>query len=90
VSWAKKTQLLPALDGLFLCFKAANNTHRLIQKYSINLSIGLAVLSRSSWRLHGLSGDREGVLAVTVQANWRLTFRFVGQDVELLDDLDYH
>jgi len=25
-----------------------------------------------------------------VQANWRLTFRFVGQDVELLDYLDYH
>jgi len=25
-----------------------------------------------------------------VQANWRLTFRFVGTDVELLDYLDYH
>ena len=44
VSWAKKTQLLPALDGLFLFFKEANNTHRLIQKYSINLSIGWAFL----------------------------------------------
>ena len=28
--------------------------------------------------------------AVTVQANWRLSFRFVGEDVELLDYLDYH
>jgi toxin HigB-1 len=40
--------------------------------------------------LLGLSGDRDGFHAVTVQANWRLTFRFVGQDVELLDYLDYH
>ena len=47
-------------------------------------------LSRPSWRLHGLSGDRAGFYAMTVQANWRLTFRFVGVDVELLDYLDYH
>ena len=45
---------------------------------------------RPSWRVHGLSGDRAGFYAVTVQANWRLTFRFVGEDVELLDYLDYH
>jgi proteic killer suppression protein len=45
---------------------------------------------RPSWRLHGLSGDRAGFHAMTVQANWRLTFRFVGQDVELLDYVDYH
>jgi proteic killer suppression protein len=47
-------------------------------------------LNRPSWRLHGLSGDRAGFYAVTVQANWRLAFRFVGADVELLDYLDYH
>ena len=47
-------------------------------------------LSRPSWRLHGLTGDRAGFYAVTVQANWRLAFRFVGEDVELLDYLDYH
>ena len=47
-------------------------------------------LGRPSWRLHGLSGDRAGFYAVTVQANWRLTFRFHGTDVELLDYLDYH
>lgn len=47
-------------------------------------------LSRPSWRLHALSGDRAGVYALTVQANWRLTFRFVGSDVVQLDYLDYH
>jgi hypothetical protein len=44
LSWAKKTQLAPALVGLFLCFKAANNTHHVIQKYSIKMSNSLAVL----------------------------------------------
>jgi len=47
-------------------------------------------LNRPSWRLHSLTGNRQGFHAVTVQANWRLTFRFVGDDVELLDYLDYH
>lgn len=36
------TQLVPALDGLFIFFYAANNTRRLIRKYSISLSTGLA------------------------------------------------
>ncbi len=57
---------------------------------ALNVAQGPRDLSRPSWRLHGLSGDRSGFHAVTVQANWRLTFRFVGQDVELLDYLDYH
>jgi proteic killer suppression protein len=56
------------------------------------LTVARAVcdLKRPSWRLHHLQGDRSGFYAVTVKANWRLTFRFVGQDVELLDYLDYH
>ena len=57
---------------------------------TLNVASGPQDLSRPSWRLHGLSGDRAGFYAVTVQANWRLTFRFVGADVELLDYLDYH
>ena len=57
---------------------------------ALNVAQSPADLSRPSWRLHGLTGDRSGFHAVTVQANWRLTFRFVGQDVELLDYLDYH
>lgn len=57
---------------------------------SLNVATGPQDLNRPSWRLHPLVGDRTGFHAVTVQANWRLTFRFVGQDVELLDYLDYH
>ena len=57
---------------------------------ALNVASGPQDLNRPSWRLHGLSGDRAGFHAVTVQAHWRLSFRFVGADVELLDYLDYH
>lgn len=57
---------------------------------ALNVARDLSDLNRPSWRLHGLAGDRAGFYALTVQANWRLTFRFVGEDVELLDYLDYH
>ncbi len=57
---------------------------------ALNVASGPQDLMRPSWRLHGLSGNRAGFHAVTVQANWRLAFRFVGADVDLLDYLDYH
>lgn len=57
---------------------------------ALNAASGPQDLARPSWRMHGLAGDRAGFHAVTVQANWRLAFRFVGADVELLDYLDYH
>ena len=40
--------------------------------------------------LHVLEGSRKGVWSVTVQANWRVTFRFIGTDVELVNYEDYH
>jgi proteic killer suppression protein len=44
-----------------------------------------------SWRLHELKGDLAGHWAVWVNANWRLTFRFLlSGDVELVDYQDYH
>ncbi len=40
--------------------------------------------------LHPLKGKLEGHWAVSVSGNWRLTFRFDGEDVVLLDYRDYH
>lgn len=47
-------------------------------------------LKRPGWRLHGLVGDRTGFFSITVQANWRVVFRFDDTNVELVDYLDYH
>ncbi|HEV7670392.1 MAG TPA: type II toxin-antitoxin system RelE/ParE family toxin [Thermoanaerobaculia bacterium] len=40
--------------------------------------------------LHQLKGDRRGTWAVSVSGNWRVTFEFVGKDVEAVDYEDYH
>lgn len=41
-------------------------------------------------RLHELKGERKGVWSVTVQANWRITFRFAEGDTEIVNYEDYH
>lgn len=42
------------------------------------------------WGLHPLKGALKGHWSVWVSGNWRLTFRFIGQDAELIDYQDYH
>jgi proteic killer suppression protein len=41
-------------------------------------------------RLHRLKGEKKDIWAVTVQANWRVTFRFEGGNAEIVDYEDYH
>ena len=41
-------------------------------------------------RLHELKGSRKGVWSVTVNGNWRVTFRFTGKDIEIVNYEDYH
>ena len=41
-------------------------------------------------RLHQLKGSRKGIWSVTVSGNWRVTFRFEGRDVEIVNYEDYH
>lgn len=60
------------------------------QLTALSVARGPEDLTRPGWRLHGLTGDRVGFFSLTVQANWRVIFRFDGTDVELVDYLDYH
>lgn len=43
-----------------------------------------------SFRLHLLKGNLAGHWSIWVNGNWRVTFRFVDSDVELVDYHDYH
>ena len=47
-------------------------------------------LSMPSFELHPLKGKLKGFWSMSVNGNWRVTFRFSGADVELVDYLDYH
>lgn len=41
-------------------------------------------------RLHPLRGDLKGFWAVTVRANWRIIWRFEGENAVDVDLIDYH
>lgn len=47
-------------------------------------------MNAPGWRLHPLHGNLKGHWAVMVSGNWRLTFRFEGEDAILVDYQDYH
>ena len=49
-----------------------------------------AELNQPSYRLHRLKGERKNEWSIWVNGNWRVTFRFIGADVELVDYEDYH
>jgi proteic killer suppression protein len=42
------------------------------------------------WDLHSLKGNMAGHWSVKVNGNWRVTFRFNGEDAEVVDYQDYH
>ena len=43
-----------------------------------------------NYRLHALKGDLKGCWSITVKANWRIIFRFEGEDVSDVELIDYH
>ena len=42
------------------------------------------------WRVHRLSGDRQGEWSVSVSGNWRITFKEADGGIEHLHLEDYH
>lgn len=68
-------------------------------RHAEKLSVQLAALNQArkpedmsapAWRLHRLQGKLAGNWSITVQANWRLTFRFEHGNAILVDYQDYH
>jgi proteic killer suppression protein len=61
-----------------------------VQLASLNQAKKPEDMSVPSWGLHSLSGNLAGHWSVTVNGNWRLTFKFEDGDVVLVDYQDYH
>ena len=68
-------------------------------RHAVRLRLILAQLNQArtvddmnipTLRLHELKGNRKGTWSVTVQANWRVTFRFMAGNAEVVDYEDYH
>jgi proteic killer suppression protein len=47
-------------------------------------------LNLPRYRPHPLKGDLKGFWSVTVRANWRIVFRFEGEDAFDVELTDYH
>lgn len=56
----------------------------------LNDAQSLDDINAPALRLHPLQGKKAELWAVTVQANWRVSFRFENGDVYVVDYLDYH
>jgi proteic killer suppression protein len=60
------------------------------QLFALNEAENPLEMNLSGWRLHELQGDLAGHWSVRVSGNWRMTFRFEGEDAILVDYRDYH
>lgn len=47
-------------------------------------------MNAPNWKLHQLKGSLQDYWAVSVSGNWRLTFKFIGDNAEVVDYQDYH
>lgn len=56
----------------------------------LNVAKSADDLNVPGFGLHPLKGDMRGYFAVKVSGNWRVIFKQKGDDMELVDYLDYH
>jgi len=57
---------------------------------ALDVAAGPEELALPAYRLHPLKGELQGRWSIWVNGNWRVTFRFAGVNVELVDYQDYH
>ena len=65
-----------------------DKVHRILS--ALDVARGPKAMDLPGYRLHALKGDMKGFWAVTVRANWRITFRFDDGDAHDVELVDYH
>jgi proteic killer suppression protein len=61
-----------------------------LQLFALDNAKGPGDLNAPCWQLHSLAGALRDHWAISVSGNWRLTFKFEGEDAVLVDYQDYH
>ena len=56
----------------------------------LDASVRPSDMNLPGYQLHQLSGQEKGTWSVRVSGNWRVTFKFEGEDATDVDYLDYH
>lgn len=61
-----------------------------VQLAALDRAVKVEQLNVPGWNLHKLRGSKKECFAITVNKNWRLTFKFEDANVYILDYEDYH
>ncbi|MGA8150310.1 MAG: type II toxin-antitoxin system RelE/ParE family toxin [Terriglobales bacterium] len=61
-----------------------------LQLFALDHARQAGDMNAPGWRLHRLAGELKDHWSVSVSGNWRLTFKFEGEDAILVDCQDYH
>jgi proteic killer suppression protein len=56
----------------------------------LDASTGPKDMNLPGYKLHKLSGQSKDVYSAWVSGNWRITFKFEGEDAIMVDYKDYH
>ncbi|MBC8185711.1 type II toxin-antitoxin system RelE/ParE family toxin [candidate division KSB1 bacterium] len=57
---------------------------------ALDTAVVLADIDLPGFRLHSLKGRLQGLWAIDVSKNWRITFKFQDGDVYIVNYEDYH
>jgi proteic killer suppression protein len=61
-----------------------------LQLFALDNARQAGDMNAPGWKLHPLAAELKGHCAVSVSGNWRLTFKFEGEDAVFVDYQDYH
>jgi len=90
-SWANRATERLFLEGKASSFRGLDVDDALELLKILEAATGLGDLSPlKSLGLHKLKGDRAGQWAMTVNARWRICFRFKAGDAFDVEVVDYH
>lgn len=70
--------------------QASHSNKLRMQLAALDTAQSLEDVDIPGYRLHQLSGDRKSIWSITVNGNWRITFKFSDGNVFIVNYEDYH
>lgn len=70
--------------------QAKHSTKLQRQLMALNEAQSIEEMNFPGWKLHPLKGNLKDHWAITVNANWRMTFTFKNGNAHIVDYQDYH
>ena len=78
----------------FLCkhknYQFLQSFHPLFGILKVQIAQIIEDIDLPGYQLHSLKGEREGIWAISVNGNWRVTFEFKDGNAYILNYEDYH